>query len=120
MSNTTETADWSQIFDALADAYRRETLRYLTQVHQPARLITVADHLVSDGHEVDTDAERDRVLVSLYHHHLPKLTDAGLVDWDGDTDTLELTPLAFELPVGLVSPQPLHQSSSGGVESVSD
>ncbi|MDS0282244.1 DUF7344 domain-containing protein [Haloarcula onubensis] len=114
MPDLTETVDWSRIFDALACSYRRQTLRYLTQVNDEARVEDVAVHLA------ETTAARDRTRVLLHHQHLPKLIDAGLARWDRERDAVSLTPLALEIPIGLLSPQPLTQRSSAEVESASD
>ncbi|WP_193570126.1 MULTISPECIES: hypothetical protein [Halorussus] len=43
-----------------------------------------------DADEADADAadRRERVRVDLHHNHLPRLADAGLVDYDGRTGTI--------------------------------
>jgi hypothetical protein len=33
---------------------------------------------------------------------LPKLAEAGLLEWDRERDTVELTPLAQQLPIAVV------------------
>lgn len=53
------------------------------------------------GEEVDLPAvEREESDASMHHVHLPKLADAGFVDWDRETDAVargpafdEVTPL---------------------------
>ncbi|WP_313693056.1 DUF7344 domain-containing protein [Halorarum halobium] len=35
-----------------------------------------------------SEARRDRVYVSLYHTHVPKLRDEGVVAWDPGTETI--------------------------------
>lgn len=46
--------------------------------------------------EVDLPAvERDEQDASMHHVHLPKLADAGFVDWDRRTDTVARGP-AFD------------------------
>ncbi|ELY37377.1 hypothetical protein C498_00795 [Haloferax volcanii DS2] len=39
-----------------------------------------------------TDEERQRVYISLYQTHLPKLESAGLVDYDEEERSVELVP----------------------------
>lgn len=84
------TAD--DLFAALADATRRQVLWYL----RAERETTVADLVdvlvgwrLGDADVVDA-AERARIAVSLHHVHLPRLADAGLVEWETDADAVVL------------------------------
>lgn len=72
-------------FRALADDCRRETLLYLDK-HETAELSDLADFL-ADGGE---DAVR-RTYTSLYHKHLPMLSEAGLVEYEVESERVELT-----------------------------
>lgn len=119
MPEITDSVDWSQIFEALTHDYRRQTLRYLAAVDGEAGVEAVVDHLVDSG-DLKTDATRDYTLVQLYHRHLPKLTDVGLVRWDGTESAVSLTPLALELSVGLLSPDPMVRRSAAGPQRAGD
>ncbi|MDQ2051954.1 ArsR family transcriptional regulator [Natronolimnohabitans sp. A-GB9] len=87
-------------FDVLADRRRRSVLGYLDATEGPVSLSDLADHLVLEDHaEADGalascgDAlfgTRRRVQLSLRHSHVPKLADAGAVDFDHDTNTVTL------------------------------
>jgi hypothetical protein len=44
-----------------------------------------------------TSQQRKRVYVSLYQTHLPKLAEAGIVNYDVDEGTVELAELATEI-----------------------
>lgn len=82
------------LLEVLAHRYRRDTLRYL--VNAPghvAALKEVVDHLV----EVETQATgarpgRDQIETALHHTHLPKLTNAGVVEYDPRSRELRYWP----------------------------
>lgn len=66
-----------QVFELLSRAERRETIGYLYA--RPNELVTL-DEL---GRQVArSDDEEENVRVALHHCHLPKLVDAGVVDYD--------------------------------------
>ena len=69
------------LFELLADR-RRHILHCLTdQPDGVAGFTDLVDAVV--GHEPETDAEdRETVRTSLYYVHLPKLTEAGVIDYD--------------------------------------
>lgn len=62
-----------ELFELLSDGVRRDILVALAT---GADSLTVPDDLV-DGHR---DAER--LAVALAHAHLPKLADAGVIEWN--------------------------------------
>lgn len=73
-------------FDILSNERRREFFDLLAE-DGTVTLAAVADEL-SDG----TRKDRKRVYVSFYQAHLPKLADAGVVEWDdehGSHDSIE-------------------------------
>ena len=77
-----------ELFEALSNRRRRETLRYLLQLDDETTTTKgeVARHIAAreaDKHvdEVSAD-ERKRVYIALHQTHLPKLDDIGLVDYD--------------------------------------
>ena len=83
-------------FEALADERRREVLTVLFQSESSLSLTELAVELTrvdADAREADapTDGVEHRK-VQLYHRHVPKLVDAGLVEFDRDRRTVSLAP----------------------------
>ncbi len=83
------------LFDLLSSPRRRFTLYYL---HEEARTIElgelteqVAAWEYDKPVEELTSQERKRVYVSLYQTHLPKLADAGIIEYDADSGQITLT-----------------------------
>ena len=69
------------VFDALASETRRHLLSYLVdEAGGEATPSAIADRLCSMGVGA---ADREVVLVGLYHRHLPKLAELGLIEYDG-------------------------------------
>lgn len=63
--------------DALAHRQRRRALYHLRDADGAVTVDALADAVADHA-----DADRDRVRASLYHRHLPKLVDVGLVAHD--------------------------------------
>ena len=84
------------VYDILSSPRRRYVLYYLRQVDEPIELTALAEQVAAWENETDpdslTDQERKRVYVSLYQTHIPKLDDAGIVDYDKDDGTVTLGP----------------------------
>ncbi|RKD94621.1 DUF7344 domain-containing protein [Halopiger aswanensis] len=103
----------TESFGALADPHRRAVLRYLADNESPVALAELADHLTIEREGGDRDAAhpssrlaewgdallgtRRRVQISLRHVHVPKLADAGAVDFDIDANTVSLRDRGSEL-----------------------
>ncbi len=70
-------------------------LRYLREAEEPVRLRELAEQVAAweQGTTVDelTSDERQRVYISLYQSHLPKLDNHGIVDYDKDRGRVEPT-----------------------------
>lgn len=71
--------------DLLGSAYRRRVI-YALQKDGPSTVEELADAVVSAG---IADA-RKRALTSLVHTHLPKLSDADVVEYDDPEDVVSL------------------------------
>jgi hypothetical protein len=86
--------DEETIFDILSNRRRRQVIYYLQEHGGQAPLREVANAVA--GWEEDEPSEsvaekdRRRVYVSLYQSHVPRLTDAGLLEHD-DSGVIELT-----------------------------
>lgn len=82
-----------ELFDQLRDQRRRYVLAYLDTRSRPVHLADLATEL---AHAESPDAEdvterRQRHSIRLYHADLPKLADAGLVEFDREERTAELS-----------------------------
>lgn len=85
------------LFDVLADVRRRDALVTLLS-HGDLPLPDLADEVaVAERDEPLQQIDADDVLqvyLSLYHTHVPKLTDVGLVEYDQERDFVALTDTA--------------------------
>ncbi|MFB6302108.1 MAG: ArsR family transcriptional regulator [Haloferacaceae archaeon] len=83
------------VFGILQNERRRRVLRYL-QEHESTTQGELAEHVAAIENDVPrkslTSTQRKRVYVSLYQSHLPKLRDAGAVEYDADRGTVERVP----------------------------
>lgn len=79
----------TQLFTALSDERRQHALVYLSQKPAAIYLGDLAEYLaIKEG---EPSHERyERIIVDLHHRHLPHLCGAGLVDYNADTELLEL------------------------------
>ncbi|WP_132058461.1 DUF7344 domain-containing protein [Halorussus amylolyticus] len=88
-------ADVSATFDLLANARRRGVL-YAVGRDGAATVADLAERIAAwQGDEEGPSPEA--VHTSLVHAHLPKLEDAGAVEYDRERDVVTLTPRAADL-----------------------
>jgi len=72
------------VFDLLANDCRCRVCLFLRRADvEVATLSDLVDALASEA----TPEERDRLAINLHHRHLPKLDDAGIVDYDSRSNT---------------------------------
>lgn len=93
--------------DATLNVLADETRRYLLDRLRTGETLSVhglsADLASDDGAHVTTAAiatERKSIETSLRHVHLPKMADAGVIDWNPETGRIATnghTQVAFEL-----------------------
>lgn len=85
----TQTTTTDELFVIAADSQRRAILRYL-------RLngATAIDSLIDELAGENTPADDATISIRLYHTHLPRLTEAGLVTYDPATRQIEPNELA--------------------------
>ena len=90
-----------QVFELLADARRRNAVAALREVDGGTTLgelaETTAARVDDVGRAAVTTDRRERIAVSLHHCHLPKLADAGVVEYDPDESRVVPTETAAEL-----------------------
>jgi predicted transcriptional regulator len=96
----------SSVIDALADWRRRYALTVLAGRTEPmtesALARAVADAEREEAHERVTAEYRQSVQVGLHHCHLPKLDDAGLVEYDSDAREVARTDETDDVVEALV------------------
>lgn len=113
------------IFGLLSVTRRRRVLAYLANRGGEATLSELAEHVASLENEKSvaalTSAERKRVYVCFYQSHLPKLADAGVIDYDQARGTVRLRREARQLYAYLsVSPGDEDEQADGIRAVVSD
>lgn len=104
-----------EVFDVLSSARRRRLLHALQERGGTARLQDLAVDIAAQEEDTSPEEvgkqEQNRVYISLYQTHVPKLESVGLVEYDSDTQTLRLTDGAAELrsiDADAAPPQPWH------------
>lgn len=79
------------LFELLASERRRAVLRRLDDGEEPVPVPELVAAVVAREASVEfTPDQHERVAVSLEHVHLPKLHDAGVVEYDDDAGTVRL------------------------------
>lgn len=89
------------IFSLLSVERRRQTLERLREAQNGTTLSALAEQIAADENDVRvelvTSDQRKRVYIALYQSHLPKLDDAGVVEFEENRGTVELGANAGEL-----------------------
>lgn len=82
------------IFHVLSHHRRRHTLRVLFAYEPPITLADLADEVAvrENGTRLDEISAEDvqEIYLSLYHSHIPKLAEAGLVQYEQEQDLVTL------------------------------
>lgn len=100
----TDADGWDDVVDCLADERRRAALLVLEERADAMERTDLARAVAARERGGDPSSGAvEEVSATLYHVHLPKLADAGLVDTDGETVTYRGHP---ELPADLVEHRP--------------
>lgn len=88
------------VFDALGHDRRRRVLDVLDEAGTALSLSDLARSVARREHAPrhPMDETVKRVRISLYHRHVPKLEDAGLVDYDPDDRTVGLEAPVAGIP----------------------
>lgn len=86
-------APLDDVYGALANERRRAVLRAIAQTSVPMDLETLSREIATrerpeDSEPVSTERLQE-VHVSLYHNHLPRLADLGLVTLDAEEMTVD-------------------------------
>lgn len=90
-----------QAFDILSNRRRRYALHYLSSEGEGVTLQDLAVRIAAWENEVQPDEltkkQRKRVYVSLYQTHIPKLEEAGIVEYEDETGLITLTNRADDV-----------------------
>lgn len=87
-----------QIHQLLSARRRRYVLYYLYRYENPVRLPDIAAQIVKwEPQEGDLVDERSQTHLALYHNHIPKLADEGIVEYDQEEEMVELGENATHL-----------------------
>jgi hypothetical protein len=75
-----------RMFDALKHPYRRRILMLVSEHNPRDENEFDVENLATEGDDLEL------LTTELYHAHLPKLADAGYIEWDEDTHTIRRGP----------------------------
>lgn len=99
--NGTESLTQNEAYDLLSNPRRRYVISYLRKHGEPMSVSDLSDAVAAWENEQPveelTDRQVKRVYVSLYQTHLPKMNDAGLLDYDRETGIVRSTSAVAEL-----------------------
>lgn len=88
------------VFHILQTKRRRDVLRFLRDASEPVRMRDLAEQVAAWEQNTTVErlssSERQRVYISLYQSHLPKLDEGGIVEYDKDRGIVERTALAAQ------------------------
>ena len=94
-----------QVFEVLKSPRRRYALYYLKRAGGRAELSEITEQVAAWENEIPSTKlesdQRKRVYISLYQTHMPKLDEAGIVEYDQSKGVVELAENARELDVYL-------------------
>lgn len=85
----------NRIFDLLSKERRRYALYYLERQDGPVSVDELAEQVIeweTDPAAVSLPEERfERVEIELHHNHLPKASEAEYVEYDPESEEVEIT-----------------------------
>ena len=85
--------DTDTLHEVLSDRRRRYTLARLHESVKPMHLGDLAEEIAeweADSEGIEDEGTPEKIHQTLYHIHVAKMADAGLVDYDGMRDTVAL------------------------------
>jgi len=100
-ANTSDEMSPDLVFEILSNTRRRMVLYYLRWYGGSVSVGELVGEIAALQNEVAvedlTQQQRKRVYVSLYQTHLPKLEEAGLIEYDDDEGEVRLTDSAGDI-----------------------
>lgn len=91
--------DRGETVAALAHQQRRRVLGILQAADAPLGLADLAVELARRDDEEDVWERAEHHRLKLYHRHVPKLEDVGLVEFDEERRAVSLSPAAPEAAI---------------------
>lgn len=91
MSSSTKGLPADRLLSMMADQQRRAVLRVLLERSDEAMSVDELVATLTDEESRSPDDQQEtakKTTISLYHVHLPKLAEAGLVEFDQQSDTV--------------------------------
>lgn len=85
--------DTDTLHEILSDRRRRYVLARLHESVKPMHLGSLAEEIAEwerDSEEIEDPGTAEKIHQSLYHIHVAKMGEVGLVDYDGMCDTVAL------------------------------
>lgn len=105
VTRTTNGLTKGDIFEVLQNERRRYVLQYLRRHGGPVELGELATQVAAWEYRCGTDQlskdQRKRVYTTLQQTHLPRLDEAGIVDYDSDHGIITTTQYTDDLTVYL-------------------
>lgn len=102
-SNSGGELSQAEAYDILSNGRRRHTLHYLLSRESGTDIGELAEQIAawenSEDLEQVTSEERRRVYVSLHQTHLPRMDNAGILEYENSRDTIKLTEKGEDLRV---------------------
>jgi hypothetical protein len=94
-----------ELFHLLQNQRRRRVMLFLQDADSEETMRDVAEQVAAWENDTTVEAlssnERQRVYIALYQSHLPKLDDAGVLDYNQQRGIVSRTPLADQLDTHL-------------------
>jgi hypothetical protein len=95
-STENDTLPPTTIFELLVHNRRRYILHYLSQKVGAVSLSELTEQ-IAIWEDQPTYDHYERILTGLHHHHLPKLADAKVIQYDSDAETVTCLERADQL-----------------------
>lgn len=99
--NGSKSLSQNEAYDLLSNPRRRFVISHLRKHGDPMSVSDLSDAVAAWENDAPvgelTDRQVKRVYVSLYQTHLPKLRDAGLLDYDQEAGVVSATSAVNEL-----------------------
>lgn len=101
MATTHSELSQDAVFDLLSNPRRRFVINYLLREGGPVTIQQLSRELAAWEFDVDpddlTDQQEKRIYVALYQTHVPKLEEAGVLEYDAEASLVEITDTATQL-----------------------